>query len=545
MTYSPTKSQLVYLPRTVGDQTSAALRRAFDVDFAMWDLVEGELIQQAPSQPGQDDATRGDLVRALGITTEPQLIADEDCAVLLAIPLTSLGLRTVAVAPFALRPVGPHENLAAAARLLCLDMEAARDWINTQTHWPVKVLLSHAELIVHQLAAERELHQRQGEIVQISDNLANTYEEICLLHAVTQKLQISRDDESLAEMVAERLLDALPLSGVAVELMPVARAESITYQARTEVSFVTSGDCPLDQTEFDRLIEHLRLSRKSPIVVANDNVTNASDWPFADIHELIVVPILAGERLYGWIAAFNHNANGSFGSVEANLLSSLASVLGTHVSNRDLFRQQAELLASVVRALTSAIDTKDPYTCGHSDRVARISVRLAKQLGCEAQTLHTLYMAGLLHDIGKIGIKDEVLSKPGKLTDEEFEHIKQHPGLGYRILADITQLSDVLPAVLHHHEQWNGNGYPCQLSGEQIPLIARIVAVADAYDAMTSDRPYRKGMPVAKVEAIFQNGSGSHFDPEVIEAYFACRKDILDLCQQERANLTLDVQQWT
>jgi len=129
-------------------------------------------------------------------------------------------------------------------------------------------------------------------------------------------------------------------------------------------------------------------------------------------------------------------------------------------------------------------------------------VRLAKELGCDAKLLHTIYMAGLLHDIGKIGIDDAVLRKPGKLTEAEFDHIKQHPELGYRILADLHQLADVLPAVLHHHEQWDGKGYPFKLAGEQIPFIARILAVADAYDAMNSDRPYRRGMPVDRVEVV-------------------------------------------
>ena len=214
-------------------------------------------------------------------------------------------------------------------------------------------------------------------------------------------------------------------------------------------------------------------------------------------------------------------------------------------ANRELYRRQAEFLASVVRALTSAIDAKDPYTCGHSDRVARIAVRLAKELGHDAEFLNTIYMAGLLHDVGKIGIQESVLRKPGALTPEEFEHIKLHPELGYRIIADIQQLADVLPAVLHHHEQWDGHGYPHRLAGTNIPEIARIMAVADAYDAMFSSRPYRPGLPEEKVEEILRDGAGQHWDAKVIDAYFAARDDIREFGRNERANLTLDVQQWT
>jgi len=129
--------------------------------------------------------------------------------------------------------------------------------------------------------------------------------------------------------------------------------------------------------------------------------------------------------------------------------------------------------------VANLIDAKDPYTCGHSDRVARISVRLAQELGCDLPTVHTMYMAGLVHDIGKIGIADCVLRKPGRLTEAEFEHIKLHPELGYKILKDIRQLADVLPVVLHHHEQWDGRGYPHGLAGEQIPLREHILHTLD------------------------------------------------------------------
>jgi putative nucleotidyltransferase with HDIG domain len=180
----------------------------------------------------------------------------------------------------------------------------------------------------------------------------------------------------------------------------------------------------------------------------------------------------------------------------------------------------------MVRALTSAIDAKDPYTCGHSERVAKNAVRLATELGCDAQSVDTIYLAGLLHDIGKIGIDDQVLRKPGKLTEAEYEHIKLHTRIGHRILNDIPRLDDVLPIVLHHHEQWNGQGYPDKLAGEKIPVLARIMAVADSFDAMSSDRPYRRGMPDEKLDAIFREGAGQQWDARVIEAFFRIRDEM-------------------
>ena len=149
---------------------------------------------------------------------------------------------------------------------------------------------------------------------------------------------------------------------------------------------------------------------------------------------MIIVPLAEGENCFGWLAAFNHARGEEFGTVEASLLSSVGAILGIHCGNTELYRQQREFLAGVVRALTSAIDAKDPYTCGHSDRVARVAVRLAEELGCDRKQVDTIYLSGLLHDVGKIGIDDNVLRKPGKLTEAEYEHIKTHAEIGYKIL---------------------------------------------------------------------------------------------------------------
>ena len=163
---------------------------------------------------------------------------------------------------------------------------------------------------------------------------------------------------------------------------------------------------------------------------------------------------------------------------------------------------------------------------------------------CSPKLLNTIYMSGLLHDVGKIGIDDQVLRKPGRLSDAEYEHIKIHPEMGQRILGDLKPLADVLPGVLHHHEQWNGEGYPHRLASTDIPEIARILAVADAYDAMTSDRPYRKGMPLEKVDAILRDGAGKHWDPAVISAYFRVKEDIEAICSQDRAQRTPNQPEW-
>jgi HD-GYP domain-containing protein (c-di-GMP phosphodiesterase class II) len=191
-----------------------------------------------------------------------------------------------------------------------------------------------------------------------------------------------------------------------------------------------------------------------------------------------------------------------------------------------------ETLFGVVRCLSTAIDAKDPYTCGHSERVARIAVRLGEELKLPRGEVSDLYLAGLLHDVGKIGIRDDVLFKEGSLTPEEYAHIKEHPIWGDRIVSNVTRLAYLRPGVRGHHERFDGKGYPDALAGESIPKMARILAVADACDAMMSTRRYRAAIPPERIEEIMREGSGTQWDPWVIDAFFACRKDLYAVCQR-------------
>jgi HD-GYP domain-containing protein (c-di-GMP phosphodiesterase class II) len=177
------------------------------------------------------------------------------------------------------------------------------------------------------------------------------------------------------------------------------------------------------------------------------------------------------------------------------------------------------LFLGTIRALAAAVDEKDPYTRGHSDRVTKYSVIIARALDLDEKTVETISISALLHDVGKIGIDDKVLKKPGFLTPEEFEIMKQHPVKGFNIMKTIEQMRNVLPGLRSHHEQWDGNGYPDRLKGEEIPLIARIIAVADTLDAMTTNRPYQQALTFQfAVEKINKN-IGVKYDKNVVAAF--------------------------
>lgn len=165
--------------------------------------------------------------------------------------------------------------------------------------------------------------------------------------------------------------------------------------------------------------------------------------------------------------------------------------------------------------LRQTVEARDPYTRGHSDRVSEFAVLIGTKMGLDEQTLHTLKIGGLFHDIGKIGIPDSILLKESKLSDDEYSQIKNHPTIGAHILGNATVFQDIIPIVKYHHERYDGRGYPSQLAGTKIPLVSRITAIADAFDAMTSKRTYRDAVPIEKVKEEIERCSGTQFDPEI------------------------------
>jgi putative nucleotidyltransferase with HDIG domain len=169
--------------------------------------------------------------------------------------------------------------------------------------------------------------------------------------------------------------------------------------------------------------------------------------------------------------------------------------------------------------LAEAIEAKDPYTKGHCGRVAAFSLVLAQESGWPDEDLETLEFGAFLHDIGKIGVRDNVLLKPGPLDEDEWVHMRQHPVKGYEIAEQIEMLKPVIAAVRNHHERWDGNGYPDKMAGEAIPMSARIVAIADAYDAMATDRPYKRALPLEECEALLEKNAGKMFDPDLVKIF--------------------------
>jgi putative nucleotidyltransferase with HDIG domain len=188
---------------------------------------------------------------------------------------------------------------------------------------------------------------------------------------------------------------------------------------------------------------------------------------------------------------------------------------------KQALRQNQELFLETIRTLAAAIDAKDPYTRGHSERVSSYSMAISRHLGLNQEEVFRVHIAAILHDVGKLGIRESILNKPGGLSDEEFEVMRQHPSIGAQIMSPIRMLKDIIPGIRNHHETWDGTGYPDHLKGDEIPMVARIIGVADTFDAMTTTRPYQQAMTLDYVLQKMSSMSGSRFDPVVVEAFIA------------------------
>jgi response regulator RpfG family c-di-GMP phosphodiesterase len=396
-------------------------------------------------------------------------------------------------------------------------------------------------------ATLRDLHQRQeiewlrDENYVFSHQVTDDFEELTFLRTMATRLVVDDTSLEIRQIVDRSIGDLREMIG----------AETIYFITPAGDSLMVAQECPCqpDQEAPIAAPTILRLARvhrarttQGPCI-KNDLSACDPEAVQAGVRQFLMAPIGIGDRQFGWFVAVNRTTIGrrwapspllqlghdEFGTWEASLLTTAATLLASHARNLELIREKEQLLINTVRSLVTALDAKDAYTRGHSERVALFSKRVAETLGYDAAAAERLYLSGLLHDVGKIGVSDAVLRKPDKLTDEEFDEIKRHPDEGWAILRDLAQLNYVLPGVLHHHERVGGGGYPDNLQGDQIPLDARIMAVADAYDAMTSDRAYREGMPHEKAVDILRQGAGKQWDSQVVDAFLSVIEDIISI----------------
>jgi putative nucleotidyltransferase with HDIG domain len=237
------------------------------------------------------------------------------------------------------------------------------------------------------------------------------------------------------------------------------------------------------------------------------------------IRSLMLVPLNIRKKVFGVLAVSSLNGDVRFSEKDLYYMSFMTNKAAYAIENVALYENIYENLLATLYAFVGAIEARDPYTEQHSNRVTRIAIALCRGMGGSQEEQDILNVAGQLHDIGKIGIRDDILLKPGRLTDEEFSIIKEHPVIGANIVERLGLWDREKNIIRCHHERFDGKGYPDGLAGENIPMLARILSVADVYDAIASDRAYRKRMEEAKILEIMYGGSGTQFDAGVIDTF--------------------------
>lgn len=239
----------------------------------------------------------------------------------------------------------------------------------------------------------------------------------------------------------------------------------------------------------------------------------------AGIRSLIAVPFKIREKVFGILAAVVKEGPVRFTEKHVYYLNFMSRRAGFVIENVALYENIYQNLFATLYAFVEAIEARDPYTKQHSGRVTELALSIGKEMGCSHEELNLLNFSGYLHDIGKIGIRDNIVLKPGSLTEKEYEVIKKHPIIGANIIGHLGLMSEEQKIILHHHERWDGNGYPDGLKGESIPLLSRILAVADVYDAMSSDRAYREKIPDEVIIKTIRQNAGTQFDKKVVHAF--------------------------
>ncbi len=396
------------------------------------------------------------------------------------------------------------------------------------------------------LLAEHFQNQVEAEeqIEMVSTELARVYEELVLLHKLSTNMRVTEPDANFLQMACDSLTEIVNVEGIAILLEKTIEDEKRLVIAAG--SGLIDFDNRMAAVLYSLLAEEVN-SGKEALLDSEVDSPFKYDWP-ENIRNIIAVPLCGKDKaesnpdkitdaqndnhIMGLMVAINRIGRQDFDSTDAQLFNSVANGCAVFIENGGLFNELKTLFIGSLKALTRSIDAKDQYTRGHSERVAFISrwiaERLAEEEPLEQEQIYRIYLAGLLHDIGKIGIDETVLRKEGKLTDQEFECIRKHPSIGAGILREIKQMHDIVPGVLCHHERIDGKGYPNGLVGDQIPLIGKIVGLADGFDAMTSKRVYRDAKTIEQALAEIRKGLGTQFDEKVGTVFL--NGDLYQLC---------------
>jgi putative nucleotidyltransferase with HDIG domain len=357
---------------------------------------------------------------------------------------------------------------------------------------------------------------RKGSTPPDLDRLKLAWGELITLYELGHVLQVGQREEEVHRAVADLVARSTGAQRVClVDYDPVHMRGHTLYAWPDGADL--SGGKPFSRSIIEQVIVKGRTILVPDVTLAAD-LRNAPSIAVNAIRSALCAPMIGHSGVLGMILATHHEPGFEFQEHQIRLMTAVGQAVGQALENHRLYWRQERSFVGTLEALVQALDARDPYTAGHSLRVTELALALARWYPLDEPLVRPLRLGALLHDVGKIGVEDVCLRAARALTDEEFAQIKLHPGLGHRILEPLEDLDEVRAIVRHHHERWDGTGYPDGLRGERIPLPARIIAVADTIDAITSDRPYRRGSPLDLALGEVRRWSGKQFDPSVVKA---------------------------
>ena len=366
---------------------------------------------------------------------------------------------------------------------------------------------------------------------QTIENFRRIQRDLATIYNVGNLINAERDLDSLYRRIMEAILQVIKADRVYLlladrdnRLQPVAFQEKPLADGATPgYSSTVTADCMRNRTTV------LKTN-----LLMDERYAEAESVLSQRIHSVICVPIETPDRAVGCIYADTTGEGEPFTRHDLELLLAIGRQAGVAVQRVQFSDQLRQMLRGTVRALAAAIEAKDDYTRGHSERVTAYALQIGSAMALDEEELRTLELAGFLHDVGKIGVPENILRKAGPLTQEEYEIVKQHPSLGANIVRNIDGAEKIARVVLHHHERWDGKGYPDALDGDKPPVLSRILTVADAFDAMSSQRPYRDRLALEKVMRTMREGAGRQFDPNIVDVFLRIMADVSKAPSEDR-----------